>query len=151
MDEDKNQHKGSEDDKPGGHGHGHSHDHSVPRTLSALVWRVVVGDGIHNFSDGIAVGVAFASSVTGGFSTSVAVLCHELPHEMGLCFSYEVTDGGKLSLTSPSSLFFGCVLDLNISNIYSYSSIYMYTKLKHFNKLKKDPPLLTFDSDNDCL
>ncbi|XP_022295462.2 zinc transporter ZIP10-like isoform X1 [Crassostrea virginica] len=79
MDEDKNQHKGSEDDKPGGHGH----DHPVPRTLSALVWRVVVGDGIHNFSDGIAVGVAFASSVTGGFSTSVAVLCHELPHEMG--------------------------------------------------------------------
>lgn len=106
MDEDKNQHKGSEDDKPGGHGHGHSHDHSVPRTLSALVWRVVVGDGIHNFSDGIAVGVAFASSVTGGFSTSVAVLCHELPHEMGLYFSYEVTDRHRhRSLTSPSSLF----------------------------------------------
>lgn len=64
-------------------GHGHSHDHPVPRTLGALVWRVVIGDGIHNFSDGIAVGVAFASSVTGGLSTSVAVLCHELPHEMG--------------------------------------------------------------------
>ena len=28
-------------------------------------------------------GVAFADSVTGGFSTSVAVFCHELPHEMG--------------------------------------------------------------------
>lgn len=64
-------------------GHGHSHDHPVPRALGALVWRVVIGDGIHNFSDGIAVGVAFANSVTGGLSTSVAVLCHELPHEMG--------------------------------------------------------------------
>ncbi|XP_048730195.2 zinc transporter ZIP10-like isoform X2 [Ostrea edulis] len=63
--------------------HGHSHDHPVPRTVGALVWRVIVGDGIHNFSDGIAVGVAFASSITGGLSTSVAVLCHELPHEMG--------------------------------------------------------------------
>lgn len=67
-------------------GHGHSHDHPVPQALGALVWRVVIGDGIHNFSDGIAVGVAFANSVTGGLSTSVAVLCHELPHEMGLWF-----------------------------------------------------------------
>ncbi|XP_062578243.1 zinc transporter ZIP10-like isoform X2 [Saccostrea cucullata] len=64
-------------------GHGHSHDHPVPRSMGGLVWRVIIGDGIHNFSDGIAVGVAFAASITGGLSTSVAILCHELPHEMG--------------------------------------------------------------------
>ncbi len=28
-------------------------------------------------------GAAFANSITGGLSTSVAVFCHELPHELG--------------------------------------------------------------------
>ena len=28
-------------------------------------------------------GAAFANSLTGGLSTSVAVFCHELPHELG--------------------------------------------------------------------
>lgn len=31
-------------------------------------------------------GVAFADSIAGGISTTVAVFCHELPHELGtLC------------------------------------------------------------------
>jgi len=65
------------------HSNGHAHTHELPATISGMVWRVIVGDGIHNFSDGLAIGVAFANSITGGISTSIAVLCHELPHEMG--------------------------------------------------------------------
>lgn len=44
---------------------------------------VIMGDGLHNFTDGMAIGAAFASGVAGGFSTTVAVFCHELPHELG--------------------------------------------------------------------
>ena len=64
-------------------GHGHSHCHKVPKTVSAIAWMVILGDGIHNFSDGLAIGAAFANSITGGLSTSIAVFCHELPHEIG--------------------------------------------------------------------
>ena len=64
-------------------GHGHSHCHKVPKTVAAIAWMVIIGDGIHNFSDGLAIGASFAESLTGGLSTSIAVFCHELPHEIG--------------------------------------------------------------------
>ena len=44
---------------------------------------VIFGDGIHNMADGMAIGAAFGESYISGLSTSIAVLCHELPHEVG--------------------------------------------------------------------
>nr|CUU98748.1 hypothetical transcript [Hymenolepis microstoma] len=66
--------------KPHGHHHGHSHDLS---SVKAIAWTIVVGDGLHNFCDGIAIGASFAVDMNGGISTALAVLCHELPHELG--------------------------------------------------------------------
>ncbi|KAL7049495.1 hypothetical protein ACKWTF_003725 [Chironomus riparius] len=66
-----------------GHSHTHGHVHSPPESLSAVAWMVILGDGLHNFTDGMAIGAAFSGSIAGGFSTSLAVLCHELPHELG--------------------------------------------------------------------
>ena len=73
-----------------GHSHAHSHAHSAPRTIASVAWMVVLGDGIHNLADGMAIGAAFATGVWSGVSTSVAVLCHELPHEIGQCSSSEI-------------------------------------------------------------
>lgn len=66
-----------------GHSHTHGHVHSPPKTLSAVAWMVIMGDGLHNFTDGMAIGAAFSNSIAGGFSTAIAVFCHELPHELG--------------------------------------------------------------------
>uniref|UniRef100_A0A8C9RDX0 Solute carrier family 39 member 10 n=1 Tax=Scleropages formosus TaxID=113540 RepID=A0A8C9RDX0_SCLFO len=73
--------------KKHGHSHGHSHCHSDQEMkdagIASIAWMVIMGDGMHNFSDGLAIGAAFSANVTGGISTSVAVFCHELPHELG--------------------------------------------------------------------
>lgn len=66
-----------------GHSHSHGHVHAPPSSMSSVAWMVIMGDGLHNFTDGMAIGAAFASNIAGGFSTAIAVLCHELPHELG--------------------------------------------------------------------
>ncbi|XP_020286129.1 zinc transporter foi-like isoform X6 [Pseudomyrmex gracilis] len=66
-----------------GHSHSHGHMHSAPESMSSVAWMVVMGDGLHNFTDGMAIGAAFSANIAGGFSTAIAVLCHELPHELG--------------------------------------------------------------------
>ena len=66
-----------------GHSHAHSHLHSAPKNISSVAWMVIFGDGIHNLADGLAIGAAFGDGYMSGFSTSIAVLCHELPHEIG--------------------------------------------------------------------
>ncbi len=43
-----------------GHSHGHvshhGHTHEVPQSVSSVAWMVIMGDGLHNFSDGLAIG-----------------------------------------------------------------------------------------------
>ncbi|KAL0599137.1 Zinc transporter ZIP4 [Plecturocebus cupreus] len=56
---------------------------AAPAELRLLPYVITLGDAVHNFADGLAVGAAFASSWKTGLATSLAVFCHELPHELG--------------------------------------------------------------------
>ncbi len=67
--------------------HAHSHDgngqapNESGRTTSA--WMIIIGDGFHNFTDGLAIAAAFMADVRIGVVTSIAIIAHELPQELG--------------------------------------------------------------------
>ena len=43
-----------------GHSHGHNHSHltgdKLPSSVASIAWMVIMGDGLHNFTDGLAIG-----------------------------------------------------------------------------------------------
>ena len=77
--------------------HQHSHDsvHQHKNTLGSVTWMVIMGDGMHNLTDGLAIGAAFSGDNVAGFATALAVLCHELPHELGMIPSTNIYALGK--------------------------------------------------------
>jgi len=88
--------------------------------IPTVVWLVLIGDGIHNFVDGIAIGAAFSASLRTGLSTSIAILLHELPHEFG---DFAIFIGSGLSyrkalllnLVSAATAFVGFFLGVQIA------------------------------------
>jgi zinc and cadmium transporter len=46
-------------------------------------WSVLLGDSIHNFCDGVIIAAAFLSDVRLGVVTSLAIIAHEIPQEVG--------------------------------------------------------------------
>src|SRR3989344_3322847 len=55
--------------------HHHGHGEKTPTAL------VLIGDGVHNFIDGVAITASFLTSVPLGIATSLAVAAHEIPQE----------------------------------------------------------------------
>ena len=46
-------------------------------------WSVLMGDSIHNFCDGIIIAAAFLADARLGVVTSLAIIAHEIPQEVG--------------------------------------------------------------------
>lgn len=44
---------------------------------------ILIGDSLHNFVDGVAIAVSFLTSAPLGIMTSVAIISHEVPQEVG--------------------------------------------------------------------
>jgi zinc and cadmium transporter len=62
------------------HHHQHGFDH---QQAGRGGWSVILGDSIHNFCDGIIIAAAFLADTRLGLVTSLAIVAHEIPQEVG--------------------------------------------------------------------
>ena len=62
------------------HHHHHGFDHEQAGRGG---WSVIMGDSIHNFCDGIIIAAAFLADTRLGTVTSLAIIAHEIPQEVG--------------------------------------------------------------------
>lgn len=64
----------------GRHLHDHDHDHHPEKPVGYLN---LIGDALHNFTDGITVASAFLINPALGWNTALAIGLHEIPQELG--------------------------------------------------------------------
>jgi zinc and cadmium transporter len=71
------------------HGHHHEgddhhHHHGFDQAQAGRGgWSVLLGDSIHNFCDGLIIAAAFLADTRLGVVTSMAIIAHEIPQEVG--------------------------------------------------------------------
>ncbi|MCX8086774.1 MAG: ZIP family metal transporter [Rhodocyclaceae bacterium] len=58
----------------------HTHDHHHVR-LDEGTLSILVGDGFHNFTDGLLIAAAFLANPALGWATTLAIIAHEVPQE----------------------------------------------------------------------
>ncbi len=64
------------------HWHHHGDDDGQPH-IHPVGNLVLFSDGLHNLLDGIIIGVSFLASIPLGVATTIAVILHEIPQEIG--------------------------------------------------------------------
>lgn len=64
--------------------HWHHHgDDTEASDIHPVGKLVLFSDGVHNFIDGVVIGISFLVSTPLGIATTVAVILHEIPQEIG--------------------------------------------------------------------
>ncbi|KAF1755626.1 hypothetical protein GCK72_012076 [Caenorhabditis remanei] len=125
----------------GGHCHSHENGHIVAdehrhlndhhsekkqeveglKDIKASAYLNLVADFVHNLTDGLAIGASFSAGSTLGWITTLTVLLHELPHEVG-DFAILVQSGFskyqaiRMQAVTALGAITGCIFSLVVSN-----------------------------------
>jgi len=65
------------------HWHHHAQGEEENAAIHPTGQMVLVSDGVHNFIDGLIIGASYLISIEVGIATTLAVMLHEIPQEIG--------------------------------------------------------------------
>ncbi|XP_058654462.1 metal cation symporter ZIP8 isoform X2 [Onychostoma macrolepis] len=100
-------------------------------SVKTVAWMISLSDALHNFIDGLAIGASFTVSILSGFSTSIAIVCEEFPHELGdfiilLNAGLSVPQAVFFNLLSAMSCYVGLVLGILLGSAFAPSIIFAF-------------------------
>nr|XP_023687173.1 zinc transporter ZIP8-like [Paramormyrops kingsleyae] len=99
--------------------------------VKTVAWMISLSDALHNFIDGLAIGASFTVSVLTGFSTSIAIVCEEFPHELGdfvilLNAGMSIPQAVFFNLLSAMSCYIGLALGILVGSNFSPNIIFAF-------------------------
>jgi zinc and cadmium transporter len=103
--------------------HWHHHGEDKDKLNTHPVGKLILfNDGFHNFLDGIAIGISFLISIPIGIATSLAVILHEIPQEIGdfavlIHSGYDKKRALWLNFLSALTAVFGVIIALIFGSI----------------------------------
>lgn len=105
------------------------HCHDGVCDVHTFAYLNLLGDGLHNFTDGMIIAVSFSVSIKFGIITTLAIIFHEIPQEIG-DFGILVYSG----FSRIKALFcnFLCSLTAVLGGILGYLLSEMVVNLSHF-------------------
>ncbi|MCA9352843.1 ZIP family metal transporter [Patescibacteria group bacterium] len=103
------------------HWHHHHIDDEEKEKVHPVGKMVLVSDGVHNFIDGLIIGVSYLAGVEVGIATTIAIILHEIPQEIGdfgilMHSGYTVKRALWLNFVSAIIAVFGTGLALVLGN-----------------------------------
>lgn len=109
--------------------HCHNVDHQDETCRPAGIMNLI-GDGLHNFIDGILIAASFMVDLRLGIATSLAVILHEIPQEIGdfgvlVHSGFSVKKALFFNFLSATAAFLGAVLALFLGKYIQNFSLMM--------------------------
>nr|XP_023646914.1 zinc transporter ZIP8 [Paramormyrops kingsleyae] len=97
--------------------------------IKTVAWMISLSDAIHNFIDGLVIGASFTVSVLTGFSSSIAIICEEFPHELGdfvilLNAGMSIPQAVFFNMLSAMSCYVGLVLGVLVGGSFAPNVIF---------------------------
>jgi zinc and cadmium transporter len=110
--------------------HWHHHGEDKEETRIHPVGKMLLfTDSFHNFLDGVIIGVSFLVSVPVGIATTIAVILHEIPQEIGdfavlVHSGYSVNKAIWLNFISALAAILGLIVALIFGNVAAVFSLW---------------------------
>ncbi|XP_067099382.1 metal cation symporter ZIP8 [Osmerus mordax] len=97
--------------------------------IKTVAWMITLSDALHNFIDGLAIGASFTVSLLAGFSTSIAIVCEEFPHELGdfvilLNAGMSIPQAIFFNMLSAMSCYFGLAFGILLGSNFAPNAIF---------------------------
>jgi len=90
----------------------------------------LVGDGLHNFIDGLIIAASYLVSIPAGIATTIAVVLHEIPQEMGdigimIYAGFSRMKAIMLHFLTGLVAILGTILGLSVSKFFVNSEVFL--------------------------